>query len=100
MFPIREFEKRFREILAQLDELRDAAEDADTMEELNAEFEDALFVIECADPNEEEWQEEFEDALEEFDDLCESYEVLKDSALEDTIQRLRMTISMARANLN
>ena len=27
MFPIKEFEKRFREILAQLDELRDAADD-------------------------------------------------------------------------
>ena len=98
MFPLKEFEKRFREILARLDELRDDV-DSDELEELNAEFEDALFVIECADVNDEEWQVEFEDALEEFDDLCESYADLGEPAVDEAVVRLRAVVAMARTNL-
>lgn len=103
MFPIKEFEKRFREILAQLDELRVAADDdqLDTLEELNAEYEDALFVIECTDANDEDWEEEFTDALEEFKDLLEEYQELAQELpdAEETVNRLKMAIQMAESNL-
>ena len=47
MFPIREFEKRFREILDDLDELREGAggDALEALDEMNADYEDALFVI-------------------------------------------------------
>ena len=98
MFPIKEFEKRFREILASLDEFRGEDEE---IEEMNAEFEDALFVIECINVNDEEWQEEFTDALEEFSDLLDGYRDLADEIpeLADVAERLDMAIKMAEANL-
>lgn len=98
MFPIKEFEKRFREILAGLDEFGDGNEE---IEELNAQFEDALFVIECIDANDEDWEEEFSDALEEFKDLLEEYRDLADEAdgLNEAADRLDMAIRMAEANL-
>lgn len=104
MFPIKEFEKRFREILAQLDEFRDLCDDdqIEVIEEMNAEYEDALFVIECIDANDEEWAEEFNDALEEFEDLLEGYRKLSEELPEvkDAADRLDMAIRMADANLN
>lgn len=103
MFPVKEFEKRFREILAQLDELRDLCDDDQTenIEEMNAEYEDALFVIECIDINDEEWTEEFSDALEEFKDLLSGYQKLAQevSEIKDAADRLDMVIKMAEANL-
>lgn len=98
MFPVKEFEKRFREILASLDELRNEDEE---IEEMNAEFEDTLFVIECIDINDEEWEEEFSDALEEFKDLLDGYRELEDEIpeLKDASDRLDMAIKMAEANL-
>lgn len=104
MFPIKEFEKRFREILAQLDELRDLCDDdqIENIEEMNAEYEDALFVIECIDANDEDWAEEFADALEEFKDLLEGYQKLSEEIpeMKDAAGRLDMAIRMAQANLN
>ena len=103
MFPVKEFEKRFREILAQLDELRDLCDDDQTenIKEMNAEYEDALFVIECIDINDEEWTEEFSDALEEFKDLLSGYQKLAQevSEIKDAADRLDMVIKMAEANL-
>ena len=98
MFPVKEFEKRFREILASLDEFRDENEE---IEEMNAEFEDALFVIECIDVNDEEWEEEFTDALEEFRDLLDNYRDLAEEIpeLNEVADRLDMAIKMAEANL-
>lgn len=98
MFPVKEFEKRFREILASLDEFRD---ENDEIEEMNAEFEDALFVIECIDVNDEEWEEEFTDALEEFCDLLDGYRDLAEEIpeLNEVADRLDMAIKMAEANL-
>lgn len=98
MFPIKEFEKRFREILASLDEFRGEDEE---IEEMNAEFEDALFVIECIDTNEEDWEEEFTDAMEEFKDLLDGYRDMAEEipGLADVAGRLDMAIRMAEANL-
>lgn len=102
MFPIKEFEKRFQEILSDLDAVKEQArgEAADAMDELNANFEDALFVIESIGED-EDWREAFEDALEEFEDLHKSYceQVQAVPGLQDVAGRLNMAIGMARANL-
>ena len=101
MLPIKEFEKRFREILESLDEIRDNAEGdgAESMDELNAGYEDALFVIECIGPDDEDRDEAFSDALDEFGDLIEEYETLDVPGLDEIIGRLNMTVSLARNNL-
>lgn len=103
MFPIKEFEKRFREILSALDELRDGCggDEAESIEEMNAEYEDALFVIECIGADDEDWEEEFADALEEFKDLLEGYRDLAEdvSELDEVADRLDMAIQLAEANL-
>ena len=102
MFPVKEFEKRFRELLAQLDELRDAADDraSGEMDEMNADFEDALFVIECIDADDDDWREEFSDALAEFRDLCADYRRLDVPGLAEAVDRLEMAVRLAENNLN
>ena len=103
MFPVKEFDNRFREILAQMDALCDEADDscAAAMEELNANFEDALFVIECIDIGDDDWQEAFSDALAEFSDLCTAYRQLNDAPedLAEAVARLEMAVRMAENNL-
>lgn len=96
MLAIREFEKRFREILDQLDEACEATGD-DELEELNAEFEDALFMLAQTDPSAEDAAEEFSDALEEFEALKDDYEGI--DQVKDIAARLGMLIEMARGNL-
>lgn len=102
MLPIKEFEKRFREILEELDALGDQArgESGEALEELNANYEDALFVIETIEED-EDWREAMEDALEEFEDLLEGYCRLTESVpgLKDVAVRLDMAIRLCRANL-
>ena len=66
MFPVKEFEGRFRAILAALDLESDGSED---FEELNAEFEDALMILSEIRLDEADWREEFTDALDDFGDL-------------------------------
>lgn len=103
MFPVKEFENRFREILNRMDALRDEADDACAaeMEELNADFEDALFVIECIDVDDEDWTEAFSDALAEFSDLCATYRQLANvpAGVDDAAARLEMVVRMAESNL-
>ena len=70
MFPVKEFENRFRAILNALDERSDGSE---SFEELNAEFEDALCILEEINLRESDWQEEFTDALDDFEDLSARY---------------------------
>ena len=95
MLPIAEFEKRFREILEQLDEAAEVADDED-LEELNAEFEDALFMLSEIDPKGEDAAEEVADALDEFDALARDYARRPDT--KDIADRLGMLIQMARNN--
>ena len=99
MYPVKEFEKRFREVLEALDEIRNDADDTEELDELNAQFEDALFVIECIAPDEEEWREEFTDALDEFKDLCDGYRALENPAAAASADRLESLIRLAEANL-
>ena len=103
MFPIHDFEKRFRALLAEMDALRDGmrGDGAEEMDELNANFEDALFVIECIDDGDADWIEAFSDALDEFDDLAAAYRALsgKAPAVADAAERLDMAVQLARAIL-
>ena len=63
----------------KLDGLLDAfdalAADADSedLEELNAEFDDALMMLEEIDFDADDWREAFADALEELNSLRETY---------------------------
>ena len=92
MLPIAEFEARFRDILAALDDIADGED----MEELNAEFEDALFMLSQIDPGADTAPEEFTDALDEFDALRADYARLP--AAKDVAERMGMLIEFARKN--
>ena len=100
MYPIKEFEKRFRGLLDEMDELRADADDED-LEDLAADFEDALFVIECISANDEDWREQFTDALDEFSDIAEGSRRLAGEIprMEGIAGRMDALIQMARANL-
>ena len=78
MLPIRDYEARFQEILEAMDAACEQMEDqdAETLEELNAEFEDALFMLGEIDPKDEGANEELRDALEELDALRADYQKL------------------------
>ena len=92
MLPIAEYEARFRDILAALDDIADGED----MEELNAEFEDALFMLSQIDPGADTAPEEFTDALDEFDALRADYARLP--AAKDVAERMGMLIEFARKN--
>lgn len=89
------FMKRFQEILDALDEMSDSEE----MDELNAQFEDVLFLMESVDPEEADAREELEGALEEMEDLLEEYRELELGEIDQKITELEMALGMARNNL-
>lgn len=95
MIAIKAFEARFRELLDQLDAIVEEVGDED-LEDLNAEFEDALFMLHEIDPKSEDAAGEFDDALEEFEALRDDYARRDDT--KDISERLGMLIQMARAN--
>ena len=92
MLPIAEYAARFGEILAALDDIADGED----MEELNAEFEDALFMLSQIDPKSDDAAEEFMDALDEFDALRADYTRIP--AAKDAAERMGMLIEFARKN--
>ena len=100
MYPIKEFEKRFRDLLDEIDDLRIEV-DSGKLDELAADFEDALFVIECIGANDEDWREQFTDALDEFSDIAEGSRRLAGEIprMEGIAGRMDALIQMARANL-
>ena len=100
MYPIKEFEKRFRDLLDEIDDLRIEV-DSGKLDELAADFEDALFVIECIGANDEDWREQFTDALDEFSDIVKSSRKLagKIPEMQEIAERTEAVIQMARANL-
>ena len=101
MFPVKEFEKRFAEILSDLDALAEA-EPSDALEELNAELEDTLFLLAQLDPEDADGREELEDTLEALEALAEDYEALADAidGVGALARRLSMTVGMERENLS
>lgn len=94
------FLSRIQDILEELDEL---AEDAglEELDELNAQLEDALFLLECVEDEDEDAAEEYEGALEEILSLAGDYRALcaEIPELQDRAQELSSAAEMARLNL-
>lgn len=91
------FCERFQSILDALD----AFELDEDLEELNAQFEDVIFLMENIDEDDADAAEEIQGALEEMQDICADYQhqaqhrpELNQKALE-----LDMALQMARRNL-
>ena len=105
MFLKKEFEKRFRDILDELDTIMEEnemdEEVLDQLAELNAESEDALFLLCETGEDEPDAAEALEDALEEFYALTDDYRKLSEAVpeLEPLVQRLEMVIGMIKNNL-
>ena len=91
------FCERFQAILDALD----AYEMDETLEELNAQFEDTLFLMENIDPEDEDAAEETEGALEELEDLLAEYRDLAQDRdeLSQKVMELEMALKMAQNNL-
>lgn len=91
------FVRRFQDILDAMDEF----DEIEAIEEINAEFEDAIFLMENIDEGEADAAEEIEGALEEMDDILDEYRALKDkdAALAQKVLEFEMTLQMARNNL-
>ena len=91
------FCQRFQSILDALD----AYDTDETLEELNAQYEDILFLMESIDVEDEDADEETEGALEELDDLLGEYRALADDRpeLSQQILEMEMALQMARNNL-
>ena len=94
MFPVKEFENRFRALLNALDALSDGSE---AFEELNAEFEDALCILEEIDLRVNDWTEEFTDALDDFEDLAARFRAIENAS--DQAQKIDNLVALARMNL-
>lgn len=87
--------KRFQEILDDLDELSDSEE----MDELNAQYEDALFLAESIGEEDADAEELLSGALEELNDLLTQYRALHSPAVDQKIVELEMAVKMAERNL-
>ena len=70
---IRTIAKRLEAVLAELDALSGECGSPEALEDLNAEFEDALLMLSDIDPREEDWQDELSDTLEELRALAGDY---------------------------
>ena len=95
--PLTAFVERFSGILDAFDALTADEE----QEELNAEFEDAIFLLESIDAEDEDAAEEIEDALDEIDALCGDFRKAagKDSERAEIVLQMEMAARMARQNL-
>lgn len=92
------FLKRFQDILNELDEF----EMDEELEEINAQFEDALFMMETIDEEDEDAAGEIADAMEDMDDLLAQYRELSQQRPElgQKVLELEMAVQMAKNNLN
>lgn len=92
------FMGRFQAILEELDQF----EMDEELEELNAEFEDSLFMMETIDEDEDDAAEEIADAMEDMDDLLAQYRELSTERPElgQKVLELEMAVQMAKNNLN
>lgn len=70
---IENLSKRLEAVLGKLDALAGECEEPEALEDLNAEFEDALMLLSEIDPRGDGWQEELADALEELRALAGDY---------------------------
>lgn len=92
------FLKRFQAILEAMDEF----EMDDELEEINAQFEDALFMMETIDEDDEDAAEEIADAMEDMEDILAQYRELCEERpeLSQKVVELEMAVQMAKNNLN
>ena len=88
------FLERFQSILDALDEF----EMDEELEELNAQLEDALFLMECSEDDVEELQ----GAIEEIDGILAEYRALSERRpeLRQKVLELEMAAGLAGRNLN
>ena len=105
MFPMKEFERRYREILDAMDAVLDdgavSEADGEDLEELNAEAEDAMMMFTEIDPESEDWMDEAADALEEFEALNEDYLALAKRIpdIAPLAHRMKMLTGMLAGNM-
>lgn len=92
---MKSFIDRFSDILDELD----ALDGDEELEELNAQLEDSIFMLESL---EEDEMEELEDSLEEMEDLLEEYREYASGCpdAEQSVNALAAALRMAKANLN
>lgn len=65
--------ERLEAVLAELDVLTEECGSPEALEDLNAEFEDALMMLSDINPREEGWEEELSDTLEDVRALAGDY---------------------------
>ena len=105
MFPIRDFERRYRGLLDELDAYAGEAalspDDADALEDMNAELDDALMLLGEIRGDEPDWRDHLADALEEIGVLAADYRGLAARAegLDALAGRLEMAVRLASDNL-
>ena len=90
------FLERFQSILDALDEF----EMDEELEELNAQLEDVLFLMESVDVEDADAAEEIAGALEEIDDLLAAYRALADERQELRQQALELEMARRMAGQN
>ena len=90
------FLERFHGILDELDEIGADEE----LEELNAQLEDVLFLMESVDPEDADAAEEIAGALEEIDDLLAAYRELAEELPELRQQALELEMARRMAGQN
>lgn len=76
----------------------DACGAGEEAEELNAELEDVIFLLENIDPDDEDSGGELSDALEEMDDLAAAYDRLGQDVREVN-ERLKALTALARTQV-
>ena len=92
------FLQRFQAILDAMDEF----EADEELEEINAQLEDTIFLIESIDETDEDAAEEIADAFDDLDDIAADYldYAEDDPEILEKANELKMTIEMARRNLH
>ena len=90
------FLERFHGILDVLDEI----EADEELDELNAQLEDVLFLMESVDVEDADAAEEIAGALEEIDDLLAAYRELSEELPEFRQQALELEMARKMAGQN
>ena len=90
------FLERFHGILDVLDEI----EADEELDELNAQLEDVLFLMESVDVEDADAAEEIAGALEEIDDLLAAYRALAEELPELRQQALELEMARKMAGQN
>ena len=103
MFPIGQFLDGFGQILWEMDALAQggAGEALEAMEDLNAEFEDALMLLNELKREDVDWREELDGALEALRALAGDYRAIQGGVpgVEELAGRLEMAVEQARNSL-